>query len=491
MKKPTSKQKRAIAVVLTSLAFAFCSVVLAFSSLFVNVDRLVEVFNTRPIDVVILSAIGTFLYILGYTMVSTGKKGYAKFKNFMIVMTVIFFTLVVCLAVDMYFGPYAYPFAIAGLFIETMVNKRSALYSQIIMGIFFLIFYGCMGGVNNDILIPILSGVFSGIVFSTIIAKNTKRMQTILSVIASIPVYVITTVALYLLLKGNSEVVSLYDAALNAAISPVITGFMYLGILPVFEAIFKVITTYHLTEITDISKGLLFELSIKAPGTFNHSMSVGNLAAACALAIGEDAQLARACGYYHDIGKMIDPTVFTENQTVGMSNPHDKLTPELSVSLIKRHVMASTEILKKEGFSPEIISAAIEHHGTMPITYFYTKAKKFTDGFVDIKDYSYDGPRPTTKINAIMMIVDASEAAVRSLKDRTKETIDDKVRSIIEERMDLEQFDDCAITFKDLKKIRYALVDNLCGVYHERISYPKLRITKNQENKTEEELKNY
>ena len=123
MSKPTSKKKTAITVIFVSLLFAFFSIVLAFSSLFVNMDRLVEVFTTRPLDIVILSIIGMLLYILGYTMVATGKKGYAKFKNFMIVMTVIFFTLVICLAVDMYFGPYAYPFAIAGLFIETMVRR--------------------------------------------------------------------------------------------------------------------------------------------------------------------------------------------------------------------------------------------------------------------------------------------------------------------------------------------------------------------------------
>ena len=217
---------------------------------------------------------------------------------------------------------------------------------------------------------------------------------------------------------------------------------------------------------------------VKAPGTFNHSLTVSTLAESCAVAIGENPLLARAAAYYHDIGKLKQPEYFTENQTG--YNPHNELSPELSTDIIKAHTRDGYDLIKKYHLPDILADVAREHHGTLPIKYFYAKALKYTEGELDIADFSYSGPRPRSKIAAIIMICDGSEAAVRSLHDRSQEKVDQMVRMIIEERMDLEQFNECDLTMKDIDIIRSTISQSLGGVYHDRIKYPKLKIGKNR-----------
>ena len=213
----------------------------------------------------------------------------------------------------------------------------------------------------------------------------------------------------------------------------------------------------------------------QAPGTFNHSIVVSNIAEACAVAIGEDGLLARTCAYYHDIGKLRRPEFFKENQADGF-NPHDDLTPELSANIIKSHTQDGYDLIMKSRLPKEIADVCREHHGTLPILYFYGKAQKFTDGKVDLEQYSYAGPKPSTKIAAIIMIADGCEAAARSLQDRSRENVKNVVRKIVNERMQLGQFDDCEITLKEINIIIHTVVNHLTGVYHSRIEYPKVSL---------------
>jgi putative nucleotidyltransferase with HDIG domain len=200
---------------------------------------------------------------------------------------------------------------------------------------------------------------------------------------------------------------------------------------------------------------------------------VASLAEACSNAIGLNPLLARACAYYHDIGKIKKADYFAENQSG--YNPHDELSPELSTDIIRAHARDGADLIRKFRYPEVLAEAAEQHHGTMPIRYFYAKALKFTDGELDIEDYSYYGPKPKTKINAIIMICDACEAKVRTVGNRTHENVDKAVKEIIEERMDLDQFTDCDITFRELDIIRNTITNTLAGVYHERVKYPKLK----------------
>ena len=208
--------------------------------------------------------------------------------------------------------------------------------------------------------------------------------------------------------------------------------------------------------------------------SFQHTVSVATLAESCATEIGENPLLARACAYYHDIGKMNNPTYFTENQQG--YNPHDDLTPELSTDILRGHVRDGASLIRKHRLPEVLAGAAEQHHGTTPIKYFYAKARKFTDGDLDIENYCYYGPKPQTKINAIIMICDASEAKVRTLTNRSHENVDKAVKEVIEERMDMDQFTECDITLKELDVIRNAITNGLAGVYHERVKYPKLKM---------------
>lgn len=174
-----------------------------------------------------------------------------------------------------------------------------------------------------------------------------------------------------------------------------------------FEAVFNCITDYRLRELTDHDAPLMRELKDRAMGTFNHSIVVAHLAEACAIALDEDTALARAAAYYHDVGKLRQPEYFTENQAG--YNPHNELSPELSVDIIRSHAKDGYDLIRSKHLPKLLADVAIQHHGTMPIKYFYAKALKMTDGELNIEDFSYPGPKPQTKVAAIIMISDASE----------------------------------------------------------------------------------
>jgi putative nucleotidyltransferase with HDIG domain len=240
-----------------------------------------------------------------------------------------------------------------------------------------------------------------------------------------------------------------------------------------FERMFMLVSAAKLVELSDTSNTLLRLLADKAPGTFHHSLQVMNLSDAAARAINANVPLVRAAALYHDIGKINNPQCFTENEVPGVK-VHDGLSPRESAQLIIKHVADGIQLAEKHRLPKEIADVCREHHGTLPIAYFYDKAKKFTDGEVDISQFRYPGPKPKSKIAAIIMIADACEAAARALKDRSRENVTKKVREIVNERMSLGQFDDCEITLKELNIIIHTVVNNLSGVYHSRIEYPKV-----------------
>ena len=218
------------------------------------------------------------------------------------------------------------------------------------------------------------------------------------------------------------------------------------------------------------------KLKKHALGTYNHVVVVAQLAEACASAIGEDAELARAVAYYHDVGKLKNPEMFAENQNE--YDLHKELTPELSVDIIRSHTKEGAKLIKKNRLPDIFADVAVQHHGTMPIKYFYAKALKLSDGELNVANYSYAGPTPTTKIAAIVMIADASEAAARSLSDRSPEKVAALVGSIVEERMNQEQFIDCDITMRELTLVTRTCINQLAGVYHSRVKYPKLTLSR-------------
>ncbi len=276
--------------------------------------------------------------------------------------------------------------------------------------------------------------------------------------------------------SGITTVRQALDQILYGALDCIFSVMLFMLLLPLFEWVFAELTVFRLRELTSDDSKIIKMLKSQAPGTYNHSVVVAQLVEACAREIGEDPELARAAAYYHDVGKLKSPEMFTENQAD--FNFHAELAPELSVDIIRSHAKDGAKLIKQHHLPDFFADICMQHHGTLPIKYFYVKALKLSDGELNVENYSYAGPVPTTKIAAIIMIADAAEAASRSLSDRSPEKVEALVRSLIEERLDLDQFVDCNITMRELSVVKSTIVNQLTGVYHSRISYPKLTVSK-------------
>lgn len=267
-----------------------------------------------------------------------------------------------------------------------------------------------------------------------------------------------------------------------------LTAVMVVGLLPLFESSFSIMTDVTLMEFMDPNNDLLRRLSIEAPGTYQHSVVVGNLAEAAALAIGANGLFCRVSTLYHDIGKMITPQYFTENQHAGM-NIHQLLTPLESAQVIIAHVSEGVTMARKAGLPEQFIDIIKEHHGTTLVYYFYKKQLEKVDGDkmqVDEKDFRYAGPKPRTKESAIIMISDSVEAASRSLEVVDEETIRELATRLIKEKSDDGQFDECLITCEELAIVKNVLIKTLCAFAHSRVKYPARDIPGSSKNLTEQ-----
>ena len=392
------------------------------------------------------------------------------------------FSLVISFFIGKYVNIYLRPLTVTALLTLFLKNRRSAVFEGVIYSILMLVMdtlpYSNLP--VNPIWIFMIS-ISSCVLSLYIMVKLYSRLKMLLAgFLISIPA--ILFVLLGFLDADFSDII--VNIVCSVCSGPASVAIFFI-LLPLFESLFKKITMFKLAELTDHKARLIKKMIREAPGTFNHAIIVSNIAEACATAIDEDALLARTCAYYHDIGKLRRPEFFGENQPDDF-NPHDDLTPELSTNIIKSHAVDGYQLLLKHGLPLEIADVCLQHHGTMPILYFYDKAKKFTDGEVDIKPYCYQGPKPQTKIAAIIMIADGCEAATRTLKDRSRENVKKLVRGIVNERMELGQFDECEITIKELNVIINTVVNNMTGIYHNRAEYPKVSLDGLRDKKEDE-----
>ena len=261
-----------------------------------------------------------------------------------------------------------------------------------------------------------------------------------------------------------------YLGLINGILSAILT----IGFLPYLENIFGITSSIKLLELSNPNQPLLRRLLLEAPGTYHHSIIVGNLAEAAAEAIGADGLLARVGAAYHDVGKVRRPYFFVENQ-LGGDNPHDRISPSLSTLIITSHVKEGVELAKQYKLPAVITDFIKQHHGDDLVKYFYHKAvESDKDGSVEETDFRYPGPKPQTKETAIVMLADSVEAAVRSLSRPTPGRIEGLVRKIIKARLNDGLLDESDLTLKDLDKVAEAFVQVLSGIYHHRIEYPDL-----------------
>lgn len=414
-------------------------------------------------------SLALFMVVLMFCLYFDDKTFFSEAKNLELLFVIIELSLVICYVTGRYLNVYLRPIPLASLLAVQFFGRRHAVYLNLMMTllIFLMDKFTNFTLFEPDLYASLFIGYSTGILAIYLVGEVSERIKALLrGLLLAVP-----TLLCFLVLK-NFNFLQDIKGFICCLLAGEFAVVLYLILLPILETVFKRLTTYKLAELTQHSAPLIKKLIEEAPGTFNHSVVVANLAESCATAIGEDALMARTCAYYHDVGKLRNPEFFKENQDD--HNAHDELMPELSVSIIKSHAKDGYELLTRRRYPKEIANVCCEHHGTMPILYFYAKAKKLTDGEVKIDQFCYTGPKPQTKIAAIIMIADSSEAAVRSLSDRSRETVFHTVDKIISDRQKLGQFDDCPVTMNDLSIIRHTIVNNLTGVYHKRVEYPRM-----------------
>jgi len=261
-----------------------------------------------------------------------------------------------------------------------------------------------------------------------------------------------------------------FVAVASVAVCTALTLFL----LPLFEALFGVTTELTLLELSDLNHPLLRRMALESPGTFHHSQVVGLLGEAGARAIRANPLLTRVGANFHDIGKMLKPRYFAENQ--GQANPHDDLTPRMSALVIASHVKEGIELGKEWGLPPSVLAFIPEHHGTSVMQFFYKKALDSDEGdAVKVDDFRYPGPRPHSRETAVLMLADGAEASVRSLRRPTASRVREMVRKIMDTKMSEGELDDSGLTLRDVAQIREAFVPVLVGIHHHRVAYPGQR----------------
>ncbi len=274
------------------------------------------------------------------------------------------------------------------------------------------------------------------------------------------------------------------DRYLLLLLNGIASSIIVLGILPVFEYLFKTFTNISLLELADFHHPLLQRLILEAPGTYHHSLMVGNLCDTACNAVGANALLARIGAYYHDIGKLSKPDYFSENQNVKESK-HDALSPAMSKLIIMNHVKEGVDLAKKYRLNSALMDFIQQHHGTGLVYYFYRRALENLEENQEIKEevYRYPGPKPNTKETAIVLLADSVEAATRSLRDPAPAKIEEMVHKVINNKFIEGQLDECDLTLKDLEIISAVFIRILSGIYHSRVVYPEESRSENNHKK--------
>ena len=357
---------------------------------------------------------------------------------------------------------YILPFCISPIILKAFFDNRVALFVHLITTL-------VIGFIAPNGFEFVFLQLIAGIISILTVLKMYKRAQLFISVGKVIGVYFLVYIALSVIHDASFSGIELSILA-QFAISGALTLFAY-PIIFLFEKIFSLVSDISLLELSDTNSPLLRRLSEEAPGTFQHSLQVANLAEMGALEIGANAMLTRAGAIYHDIGKLQNPMYFIENQSSNL-NPHDEIEFDESAEIIISHVLDGIEIAKENNLPDELIDFIRTHHGTTTVQYFYKQfIADFPEEEVDIKDFTYPGPKPYSKETAILMMADSSEAAARSIKNPTSENIDALIEKIINKQISADQFVNADITFKEINQIKKLFKKKLVNIHHARVEY--------------------
>ena len=361
---------------------------------------------------------------------------------------------------------YYAPFAAIAMMLTVLVGGRTALATQIAGALHV----GMMSGqveLVAYVLVPALLGMAA--VYRATTAREFAAGAVAVAAGAA------GVILAFVLVGRAADPLGVAQLLGGALVSGLGSGLLAFAGMAMLGHVFGIPTVFELRELSDPNHPLLRQLLLRTPGTYHHSLLVGNLAERAAEVIGADPLVARVGAYYHDIGKMRNPTAFIENQTGG--NPHDELDPLVSAGIVAAHIKDGLALADRYRLPAQIREMIPGHHGTSVVRYFFQIAQQRGQA-PDERSFRYPGPRPRSKEAGIVMLADGTEASVRSLSEKNPETIRGMVERIIDERVADGQLDECDLTFRDVQSIKDAFCELLLGVYHERIPYPEDRITR-------------
>nr|WP_321228212.1 HDIG domain-containing metalloprotein [uncultured Psychroserpens sp.] len=408
---------------------------------------------------VALTLLMLLLFLRKYRMEVFLDNTKVTFIFFNILLMILLTTLVIN-----YNSKYVYvvPLCILPLVLKAFFDARLGLFAHVLTVLL-------LGFIVPNSYEYMFLQIIAGIVTILTVSELYKRANLFISVGQITLIYIIAYFAFFVIQEGN--ITSIDPSTFGLFVLCGLATLFVQPLIYIYEKLFGLVSDVSLLELSDTNTKLLKELSNKAPGTFHHSLNVANLAEASANEVGANAMLIRVGALYHDIGKMKNPTYFTENQATGI-NPHDELSPRESTKIIIDHVLDGIEIAKKNNLPDRVIDFIRTHHGTSLVYYFYRKEKDLNEETKQ-EDFRYPGPQPYSKETAILMMCDSVEAASKSLKEPTSTKIDKFVESIIDKQMEDGQFLNANITFKEIQSIKKVLKAKLANIFHLRIEYPE------------------
>ncbi|MCB0280967.1 MAG: HDIG domain-containing protein [Calditrichaeota bacterium] len=419
--------------------------------------------------------LGSILFIVGLYLFSFRKKIFADNKKLMMISVIILLQVVLAYIIvgTLNWPVYMIPTTIASMLLAILIDSGIGFVVTAAIG---LILGGIQGGGYDITLMTVVSGMVA--IYSVHEIRNRNQIFKAILYITLAYLWIIAAIT-FLRFDSLNNLIKIFSYNLlpNAIFAPFIT-YMLLGL---FEKLFDITTDVRLLELSDLNHPLLKELSLKAPGTFHHSMVVGNLAEAAAKEIGENSLLTRVGSYYHDIGKMEKPEYFIENQ-MDANNRHSKLKPNMSALILASHVKTGMEMAEEHKLPRRICDFIAEHHGTSLMYFFYNKAlaQAGDKDKLNESDFRYPGPKPRSKATAVVMIADTVEAASRTLKSPSPSKIRAFVEGLVHQKYKDGELDECDLTFKELKQIIDAFMPVLYGVFQHRVEYPESKdIVKN------------
>jgi putative nucleotidyltransferase with HDIG domain len=377
--------------------------------------------------------------------------------------------------------PYVLPAAAVAILLTVLIDATTAM---LVAGLLAVV-AGAVNGTQVELSVYTFLGSLAGIVS----IRRGDRLGVFIQ--AGIAVFIAQAIVVTVFsLLGERDLTGIVQLWAASAVSAGGAAVAAVGSFAVLGNLFGIMTVFQMLELGNPSQPLLRRLLVETPGTYHHSIMVGNLAERAAEAIGGDPLLARVAAFYHDIGKLANPVAFIENQSGG-ENVHDQLEPEVSAQVLKQHVADGIDLAYRAGLPKALIAFIPQHHGTAVMSYFLARAREeaaapygglaTSEGrkaaeAIDVRRYRHAGPKPQTREAAIIMLADGVEASVRSLASRDEPTIRAMVTRIIEERLADGQFDECDLTLRDIERIREAFVGQLLGMYHQRIAYPQNKV---------------